>query len=274
MDDGDSTFSNLASVSKNISAWFYERGKPKRIIEEAEAKRRAAIIDAETSEIRLNNIVNTLKKTEQYLSNDVEIKKIDEGWNLKFLNEVATTSDEEVQDYFARILAGELQSPGRYSKRTISLLGNLSTTEAKAFLNLVRYSVKVLDRVFIIPTIDKTTYVNFVDILSMEDCGLSTMNVGYQLVDQTQYVIEYGSRIAIMEISAASNIDLFSNSCLTQAGKELYNMLEEYGMVQFDYEFLDSYLSWSSKNNKSKGTLSMKTEPGMGIKIKEYAPEF
>ena len=274
MDDGESSFSNLTSTSKYITAWFYERGKPKRIIEEAEARKRAAIIDAETNEIRLNNILSTLKKAEQYLPKGVEIKEIDEGWSLKFLNEVATTSDDEVQDYFARILAGELQAPGRYSKRTISLIGNLSTTEAKTFLDLARYSVKVLDRIFIIPTIDKTTYVAFVNVLAMEDCGLSTMNMGYQLTDQTKYAIEYGPRIAIMEKSELSNIDLFSNSCLTQAGKEIYGMLEEYGMIQFDYDFLDKYVSWSSKNNKSTGTLFMKVGPKDRIKIKEYKPEF
>ena len=77
-----------------------------------------------------------------------------------------------------------------------------------------------------------------------------------------------------MEKSELSNIDLFSNSCLTQAGKEIYGMLEEYGMIQFDYDFLDKYVSWSSKNNKSTGTLFMKVGPKAGIKIKEYKPEF
>ncbi len=48
-------------------------------------------------------------------------------------------SDDEMQTLWAKVLAGEANSPGTYSKRTVNLLSDLDKKDALLFQSLCRF---------------------------------------------------------------------------------------------------------------------------------------
>ena len=93
---------------------------------------------------------------------------------LRFFNSVQDVSNEQMQELWAKILAGEIKKPSTYSLRTLDALHNISTEEAKTFQKLCSYKVVSGCHTFI-PD-EKSIYeqyeIDFEDILRMEECGL------------------------------------------------------------------------------------------------------
>lgn len=53
--------------------------------------------------------------------------------------------DDDMREMWASVLAGEMECPGSVSKRTMSILGDMSQSEAYAFQKLCGCSIEVLD---------------------------------------------------------------------------------------------------------------------------------
>ena len=65
----------------------------------------------------------------------------DPDWAARFFDIAQDVSSEDLQKLWARILAGEVETPGRTSLRTLSILKNVSQSEAKQFEALMRYRI-------------------------------------------------------------------------------------------------------------------------------------
>lgn len=65
----------------------------------------------------------------------------DPDWAARFFDIAQDVSSEHLQKLWARILAGEVETPGRTSLRTLSLLKNVSQPEAKQFEALMQYRI-------------------------------------------------------------------------------------------------------------------------------------
>jgi hypothetical protein len=60
----------------------------------------------------------------------------DADWVARFFGVVQDVSAEEMQALWGKILAGEIRHPGRLSLRTLDILRNLTTAEAKVFTSI------------------------------------------------------------------------------------------------------------------------------------------
>jgi hypothetical protein len=60
-------------------------------------------------------------------------KSINDDWLNIFEKEASQKSTEEMQEYFSKILAGEITSPESFSIRTLKLLGEMDSTIAQLF---------------------------------------------------------------------------------------------------------------------------------------------
>ena len=60
-------------------------------------------------------------------------KSIDDDWLNVFEEEARQKSSEEMQDYFGRLLVGEIKKPSSFSIRTIRILGSLDQKTAQLF---------------------------------------------------------------------------------------------------------------------------------------------
>lgn len=72
----------------------------------------------------------------------VNEEKVDKDWVAQFISHVEKVSNEEMQLLWSKLLAGEVQKPGSFSKRAMTTLASMSTEEAKAFYEIAVYSFK------------------------------------------------------------------------------------------------------------------------------------
>lgn len=91
---------------------------------------------------RLSNLTSIVNHAADSLSEtEVRDHHPDPDWAGRFFDVAQDVSSEELQKLWARILAGEVETPGRTSLRTLSILRNMSQREAMQFLALMQFRV-------------------------------------------------------------------------------------------------------------------------------------
>ena len=61
---------------------------------------------------------------------------MDKDWFTRYFNIVQDISNEDIQDLWAKLLAGEIKQPGSFSYRTLETLKNMTTDEAELFTKI------------------------------------------------------------------------------------------------------------------------------------------
>jgi uncharacterized repeat protein (TIGR03899 family) len=89
------------------------------------------------------NIESITEKAIPLLSENSTPRKIDNDWMMHFFDKCKIVSDDEMQNMWAKILAGEANSPGKYSKRTIEILSMLNKDEANIFSLVCSFSLEI-----------------------------------------------------------------------------------------------------------------------------------
>jgi hypothetical protein len=64
---------------------------------------------------------------------------MEDDWVTNFFDKSRIVSDSDMQELWARVLAGEANSPGTYSKRTVNFLGDLDKGDAELFSALCSF---------------------------------------------------------------------------------------------------------------------------------------
>ena len=150
----------IALIDKIGSATgiFYEPIGTKR---EAKAKAKAAKIHAE-SEIEIakrhrqaeyeaieeasdwfrkqqRNIGGIIQKSLPYLNEDADVSSMDEDMLAFMVDKFRLVSDSEMQSLWAKILAGEANAHGSFSKRTVHIVSTLDKGDAEHFAALHQF---------------------------------------------------------------------------------------------------------------------------------------
>lgn len=127
----------------------------KRVAEaEAEAERIHAVAQIEITRLqkramtrliaeearKQNNIESITAKAIPQLDSGAKPENVEDDWIADFFEKCRLISDQEMQALWARILAGEVNSPGKFSKRTVGLVASLDKVEAKWFAGLCSFS--------------------------------------------------------------------------------------------------------------------------------------
>lgn len=129
---------------------------PDRIRARAQAQADSAVIEAEgrvqVAEIEARAI-ERLRKREARRQQNIESitikavqalpppdqmseKPVSEDWTSRFFEECQDISDEQMQQIWARIMAGEVAQPGSFAPRTLSVVRDLTKKDATLFTNL------------------------------------------------------------------------------------------------------------------------------------------
>jgi len=97
---------------------------------------------------RQTNIESITQKTVGYIENEKEVseEEVSEDWTTRFFNHAQDVSDDEMQELWARILAGEVIRPGSFSLRTLELIRNLSKKEAEVFTKIANLTITSFNR--------------------------------------------------------------------------------------------------------------------------------
>ena len=197
---------------------------------------------------RLANIKSVVEYAADELGDkDAPDYEPDPDWTARFFNEVQDVSADDMQRIWGRILAGEVESPGRTSLRTLDTLRNLTKREAEMFRNLCNFVIND-DFVFYGDSAKGFDALDFSNLLHLEECGL--VNVGPSLAKvfrwqgATKSLLTYqGSVLEVSRREGTKDELKIPDVLLTSPGKEL--SLIVHGTMQMEYlrafsEFLES----------------------------------
>ncbi len=129
------------------------------------------------------NVENVTANAVEELLNDPKIENltndepVDADWTGRFFETVENVSEEQMQQLWGKVLAGEVKRPKSFSLRTLELLKNISFNEAEIFMKFCNLSVQSISACFI-PNFDnfkslQSNYsISYSDCLLMEEIGL------------------------------------------------------------------------------------------------------
>lgn len=130
---------------------------------------------------------------------------------------------------WSRVLAGEANAPGKYSRRTVNLLGDLDKSDAELFRSLCGFGWQVGNVVPLIYDAMAEIYnrsgINFNTLSHLESIGLIQFNslAGFQRLKlpKRTLVYYYGSTLDLNFPNDADNSLELGQVLLTKAGLEL-----------------------------------------------------
>jgi Protein of unknown function (DUF2806) len=123
------------------------------------------------------NIEFITDKALPLLDAQAQPEKVEKDWITNFFDKCRLISDADMQTLWAKILAGEANAPGKFSKRTIDLLESFDKSDATLFSELCRFVIHSSDEWMnpYLLTYDGISYashgLDFDSLLHLEDIG-------------------------------------------------------------------------------------------------------
>lgn len=184
------------------------------------------------------NIENITQKAAQNLENEsaVSDEPVDEDWVTRFFSYAEDISNEEMQDLWGRILAGEVKRPKSFSLRTLDILRNLSKEEAQVFMKFASLHIKSGGASFILnfmneKLLEEKYGLNFNDRLLLEELGFITANDLQFKIAKTdqqprQVVFIAGNTIVIQEKEENKPEQHLQVMVFTKIGQQLLDLVQ------------------------------------------------
>jgi len=204
-------------------------------IERAERLQRAAFRFLAEQMKHQENIESIIDKALPGVSEQAKPEQVEDDWIANFFDKCRLISDDEMQRLWARILAGEANSPGKFSKRTVGLLASMDKSDASMFSTLCRFACTIPPLTPIIYGYTQEMYaqhgITFAFLTHLESIGVIRLNLDPTFyftvddLDQNTMVDYFGSKIPI---SFAGNEGMrkrnelsIGQAMFTQAGEQL-----------------------------------------------------
>jgi hypothetical protein len=179
--------------------------------------------------IKQRNIESITAKALPDLKEDAQPQNMEADWISNFFDKSRLISNQEMQVLWGRVLSGEANSPGTYSKRTVNFLGSLDITDALLFQSLCRFNWNIgVERTVILDPeseIYQKYGINFSSLLHLDEIGLLSFDplAGY-LMDELPkiFTILYFGRPLIIEFNKEEENEFpIGKVLLSKVGKEL-----------------------------------------------------
>jgi len=233
----------IKKVSKAVGGIF----APYQLKRMAKAEAEVAILKAETDnhikEIhrramhrfideeakRQENIESITGKTLPLLNENAKPDEVEDDWITNFFDKARIVSDSQMQQLWSRVLAGEANAPGTYSKRTVNFLSDLDKTDAAFFGNLCGFAWGIGGAFPLIFDTEKEFYrenqINFQTLSHLESIGLIKFNQleGFIRIGLPKrfHAAYYGMRLQLEMPGEANNRLEVGSVLLTKVGQEL-----------------------------------------------------
>ena len=89
---------------------------------------------------RQKNMEDITNKALPQLNEKANPDSMENDWLVNFFDKSRIVSDNEMQSLWSRVLAGEANNPGTYSKRTVNFLSDLDKVDAALFTKLCGFT--------------------------------------------------------------------------------------------------------------------------------------
>lgn len=189
-----------------------------------------------TEYYKANNFLAVAKRADEFYSEmhqEQAADKYDFDWFIRFYEAVGNISNEEMQEIWARILAGEINNPGSFSLRAIDILKNLSRADAELFERVCLYAMRTSGHIFV-PNYDSyldTFGISYSDVMRLDELGLLNSNGLLVLsiqVQNSESVLLNNDQMAITLRSKGNDASMIEvkQFPLTDVGRELFGILK------------------------------------------------
>ena len=181
----------------------------------AEAEAKVAVIEAqsqiEITDLHRRAVRRFIAEEAQYQKNmeDITVKalpqlnenakpdSIENDWIVNLFDKCRIVSDNEMQDLWSRVLAGEANAPGTYSKRTVNFLSDLDKTEAELFTKLCGFGWAIGNIVPLVFDVQTEIYnrygINFGALSHLDSIGLIQFHnvAGFKLLKLPKSIVSH-----------------------------------------------------------------------------------
>ena len=124
------------------------------------------------------NIESITRKALADVKDDARPQEIKDDWISNFFDKCRLISDEQMQALWAKVLAGEANAPGKYSKRTVVFLSSIDKSDALLFTRLCGFAWVIGGVTPLIYDVDNKIYkdheITFDHLKHLDDIGLIT----------------------------------------------------------------------------------------------------
>ena len=149
------------TLIKCISGEIGSLYEPQKIVRQARAEAKAKLIQTDNnikvSELQQRAARRLIQQEELYqtnseriisdamphLDNEARPEEVSRDWYVNFLDKARLVSDEQMQIIWSKILAGEANSPGSFSRRTVNFVQDMDKVEAEAFTLLCGFNFRL-----------------------------------------------------------------------------------------------------------------------------------
>ena len=204
-------------------------------IEIDELQRRAAqrFVDEETR--KQLNMERIVERAIPDVEPNAPTDKVEDDWITNFFDKCRSVSDDEMQNLWARILSGEANSPGSFSRKTVNLVSDLEKSSAELFQTLCSFgwNFSGLNIPIIIDLADPIYPQNGLPLLSLshlDAIGLIQISAttGFRLANQPkEIIVDYHGRSVHLTFPADGGNSLEIGIVLmTPSGIELSQIVQ------------------------------------------------
>ena len=125
---------------------------------------------------RQRNMEEITARALPHLDKEATPDSVENDWLVNFFDKSRIVSDNQMQDLWSRVLAGEANTPGTYSKRTVNSLSDLDKADALLFVKLCGFAWMIGDIVPLVFDAEAAIYnnheINFNSLSHLESIGL------------------------------------------------------------------------------------------------------
>ena len=206
-----------------------ERIRAESQIQISDLHRRALHRFLEEEAKKQQNIEEITREALPQLNDKSQPEKIENDWIANFFDKCRLISDAEMQTLWSRVLAGEANTPGSYSKRTVNFLSSLDKTDAELFTQLCTFGWFFGNVVPLIYDLDHEIYkkhgITFTSLLHLEAIGLIRIEnlTGYIRTHLPKiFTVFYYGKPVKLEFKNESNNEMETGKViLTQTAQQL-----------------------------------------------------
>lgn len=239
--------------------------------DESESKNDLAVVDEElkyragkrllAEEInKQKNLEDVVQRADDILQAEPESKisqdETDQGWIDECLDGAGKTYNDNLKDYWAKLLAGEIKKPGTYSKRAVSFMKTLSQKDAEKIREMCQYVMYSLDKSDAFILRYKNGPYTYSDLSFLMELRL--INSSSFVVKQFGFNDENGGAALYMHGDIGFYLELSQKDydlpiySFTELGKEILSVIDD---LNANFDYLKDYSnSIYEKNKKLKIT--------------------
>src|SRR5258708_25661744 len=151
-------------------------------IEKADRLQRAAFRFLAEQMKQQENIESIIEKAIPNIREEAIPEQVEDDWLTNLFDKCRLISDSEMQRLWARILAGGVNSPGQFSKRTVGLLASMDKRDASMFSTLCRFACTIPPLTPIVYGYTQEIYsrqgIDFAFLTHLESVGVIRLELG------------------------------------------------------------------------------------------------